>query len=81
MVPLLFLLRGLRINKKEKMALAGIFSLSVLIIIVSIIRVVQTSATTQHVDPVWLALWSMIEASVGKIVITFGASDSFLTRF
>ena len=48
------------------MALASIFSLSVLIIIVAIIRVVQTSATTQHVDPVWLALWSMIEASVGK---------------
>ena len=66
MVPLLFLLPGLRINRKEKIALASIFSLSAIVIIVAIIRVTQISATTQHVDPVWLALWSMIEASVGK---------------
>lgn len=70
MIPLLFLLPGLRVNRKEKLALTGIFSLSLLIIIVAIIRVVQTSATTQHVDPVWLALWSMIEASVGKILLS-----------
>ena len=65
MVPLLFLLPGLHVNRKEKLALTGIFSLGILVIIVAIIRVVQTSATTQHVDPVWLALWSMVEASVG----------------
>lgn len=66
MMPLLCLLPGLRINRKEKIALASIFSLSAIVIIVAIIRVVQTSATTQHVDPVWLALWSSIESSVGK---------------
>ena len=65
MMPLLFLLPGLRVNRKEKIALASIFSLSAIVIIVAIIRVVQTSATTQHVDPVWLALWSTIESSVG----------------
>ena len=66
MMPLLFLLHGLRVNQKEKVALASIFSLSAIVIIVAIIRVVQTSATTQHVDPVWLALWSTIESSIGK---------------
>ena len=67
MMPLLWLLPGLHINRKEKAALASIFSLSVIVIVVAIIRVVQTSATTQHVDPVWLALWSSIESSVGKL--------------
>ncbi len=66
MLPLLFLLPGLRVTRKEKLALTSIFSLSAIVIIVAIIRVVQTSATTQHVDPVWLALWSSIESSVGK---------------
>ena len=65
MIPLFFLLRGLRVNRKEKLALAGIFSLGVVIIAVAIVRLVQTKATTQHVNPVWLALWSAIEASVG----------------
>lgn len=66
MMPLLCLLPGLRINRKEKVALTSIFSLSAIVIIVAIIRVIQTSATTQHVDPVWLALWSSIESSVGQ---------------
>lgn len=47
--------------------MAGIFSLSVLVIAFAVVRVIQSRPTTkQHVDPVWLALWSMIEASVGK---------------
>ena len=69
MIPLLILLPSLRINRKEKLAIASIFSLSAIVVIVAIIRVIQTSATTQHVDPVWLALWSMIEASVGELVL------------
>ena len=71
MLPLLFLLPGLRITRREKLALTSIFSLSAIVIIVAIIRVVQTSATTQHVDPVWLALWSSIESSVGKAFTLF----------
>ena len=67
MMPLLCLLPGLHVNRKEKVALASIFSLGAIVIIVAIIRVVQTSATTQHVDPVWLALWSSIESSVGRL--------------
>lgn len=60
------LLWNLQINAKQKCALAGIFSLGVIIIIFAVVRVVETSATFNHVNPMWLALWSMIEASVGK---------------
>ena len=59
------LIPSLHVNRKQKLALAAIFSLGGIVIIVTIVRVVEIKATTQHVDPVWLALWSMIEASVG----------------
>lgn len=60
------LLWDLRVNKKQKLALTIIFSLGCIIIVFAIVRVVQIRASTNHVDPVWLALWSVIEASVGE---------------
>jgi len=62
----LYGLQTTQINRKQKIAVAGVFSLGAVIVIVAIVRVVEIKATTQHVDPVWLALWSVIEASVGK---------------
>ncbi|MCJ1226705.1 hypothetical protein MMC12_003358 [Toensbergia leucococca] len=62
------LLWGLQISRRQKIALAAIFSLGFIIIIFAIVRVTQTSASSHHVDPVWLALWSVIEASVAVIV-------------
>ena len=59
------LLWNLQINRREKSALAAIFSVGFIVIIFAIVRVVETSASIHHVDPVWLALWSIIEASVG----------------
>ncbi|MCJ1460585.1 hypothetical protein MMC28_010967 [Mycoblastus sanguinarius] len=68
MALLLRQLWGLHTNVKQKAALAGIFSLGAIIVIIAIVRVVEIKATIQHVDPVWLALWSAIEASVAVIV-------------
>ena len=59
------LLWNLQINRQQKTALAAIFSLGFIIIIFAIVRVIETSASIHHVDPVWLALWSMIEAGIG----------------
>jgi hypothetical protein len=61
------LLWNLQVSVRQKFALAGIFSLGIFIIIFAIVRVIETSATFSHVNPLWLELWSMIEASVGKI--------------
>lgn len=55
----------LRIERRQKFALAIVFSLAIVIIIVAIVRIVEINPTFKHVDPVWLALWSMTEASVG----------------
>lgn len=56
----------LQINRQQKSALAAIFSLGFVVIVFAVVRVIETSASIHHVDPIWLGLWSMIEASVGK---------------
>ena len=58
------LLWGLKVNLQQKVALAAIFSLGFIVIAFAVVRVVETGATFKHVNPMWLALWSMIEASV-----------------
>ncbi|MCJ1259438.1 hypothetical protein MMC24_007275 [Lignoscripta atroalba] len=68
------LLWGLQITTRQKLALAGIFSLGLVIIVFAIVRVIETSASTHHVDPIWLALWSMVEASVDKLISPSAAS-------
>ena len=60
------LLWGLRVSRMQKVALGGIFGLGAIIMVFAIIRVIYTKATSRHVDPTWLALWSMVEASIGK---------------
>lgn len=62
------LLRKLRISIQEKLALAAIFSVGLIKITFAIIRVVKIGASATHVNPIWLALWSMIEASVAVVV-------------
>lgn len=62
------LLRKLRVSTREKLALAAIFSVGLIKITVAVIRVVRIGASATHVNPIWLALWSMIEASVAVVV-------------
>ena len=50
---------------QKKLALAGIFSLTLFIICVSIARVVIATSGAQ-IDLTWVLLWGGIEASVGK---------------
>ncbi|KAL8811516.1 MAG: hypothetical protein Q9223_004077 [Gallowayella weberi] len=56
------------INAREKVALGTIFSVGVIKITFAVIRVVKIGASAKHVNPIWLALWSMIEASVAVVV-------------
>ena len=66
-LPLHLLLGLIGVNRKQKAALAALFCLGFFIIAVALVRVFQTRATKEHhVDPIWLALWSQIEASVGR---------------
>ena len=56
-------------KSRQKVALVSIFSLGIIIIVFALVRVIETRATTKHVDPIWLALWSMLEASIGKFIL------------
>ncbi|KAI4228834.1 MAG: hypothetical protein L6R36_001336 [Xanthoria steineri] len=62
------LLWNLQISAREKIALGTIFSVGFIKITFALIRVVKIGATATHVNPIWLALWSMIEASVAIVV-------------
>lgn len=66
MFLLLALLWDLKMDRKPKLAIAAIFCFSGIVVIFAIIRAIVVSPQTGHVDPVWLALWSIIEASVGE---------------
>ncbi|CAF9914635.1 hypothetical protein IMSHALPRED_001966 [Imshaugia aleurites] len=68
-LPLHLLLGLIGVNRKQRAGLAALFCLGFFIIAVALVRVFQTRATkTRHADPVWLALWSQIEASVAVVV-------------
>lgn len=69
------ILRGVKMPKKYKTILSGIFSLTVIVITVAVVRCIELK-TSQHseiqvhsID--WLFLWSNIELGVGKSEMMF----------
>lgn len=59
-----YLLWNASIEVRKKLALTGIFSLTIFIISVSIVRVVLTTGGPK-LDLTWLLLWSGLEITVG----------------
>jgi hypothetical protein len=53
-------------NLREKLALAGVFSLGGIIVIFAIVRVCMLNASRRHPELTWLALWTAIESSIGE---------------
>ncbi|KAH0565992.1 hypothetical protein GP486_000603 [Trichoglossum hirsutum] len=62
------LLWNLRITAAEKISVACIFGVGVICMIFAVIRIISISekAETGQASPTWLALWAVIEDSVGK---------------
>ena len=60
------LLWNVQIPLRKKLALGGIFSLSVFVMVASIVRAVVTSTPSFGVDMSWLYLWTSVEMSVGR---------------
>lgn len=62
-------LQKLQINRREKLALGAMFSVGFIKILFAVVRVVKIGGVSAtHVNPIWLALWSMTEASVAVVV-------------
>ncbi|KAI9677634.1 MAG: hypothetical protein M1817_006589 [Caeruleum heppii] len=70
------LLWNLRITRRQKYGLAAVFSLALIIIIVAIVRAVETSSTLvptgnlslERADPMALTIYSVLESTIAVIV-------------
>jgi hypothetical protein len=57
------MLSKLQVNSRQKYALAGVFSVGIIIVIVAIIRAIQINHQ-ERTDPVALAVWGLVESTV-----------------
>lgn len=62
-IPIL-MLWNVRISWKKKLTLMGIFSLTIIVIIFSIVRVALVNSKHRSIDISWLYMWSNIEVAV-----------------
>lgn len=75
----LMLLWKVQINTRQKLGLAGVFSLGTVIIIFSIIRAVQVTTTARN-DTFLLAFWGVLEITVAVIVGCLPPFKALLSR-
>ena len=66
-IPLTIALRS-QIPPRQKLALVGIFSLSLIVTVFTIIRFVLNAPSRGLADPSWLQTWSTVEQSVSVTV-------------
>ncbi|KAL9594377.1 MAG: hypothetical protein Q9219_007071 [cf. Caloplaca sp. 3 TL-2023] len=62
-----------KISLRQKLALGGIFSITVVIMVFAIIRVVVVSNFSQTPDQTWLYMWSSVEQTVFACLASFRA--------
>jgi hypothetical protein len=70
LLPIL-LIRGLQMPKKRKLSIAGLFGLGWICIGISTLRAAylgneSTRETFRQPSTSWLALWAIVEGSIGK---------------
>ena len=59
------MLWNVRIQMRKKLALIAIFSVTIVVMVVSIIRVTVVHSANENVDISWLYFWSNIEMNTG----------------
>ena len=60
------MLWNVKISLRKKLALAVIFSITMIIMVFAIIRVVVVSTFSHQLDQTWLYMWSSVEQTVGE---------------
>ena len=58
---------NVRISWGQKLALMGLFSLTIIVTIVAVLRVALVSSSKHQLDTTWLYTWSNIEMAVGRL--------------
>ena len=79
MVMPIRLLPSLQIDKRQKIGLASIFGIGVIIIAAAIVRCTQVLARARS-DPVGLAVWGLVESSISVMVGAMPALKAMLAR-
>ncbi len=73
------LLRGVQIDLRQKLAVAGIFSLTLFIIAVAIMRVTLNSTNKSTLDLSLINLWAVLEMTVGASTLSLHAEQYLLS--
>ncbi|MCJ1273487.1 hypothetical protein MMC21_001279 [Puttea exsequens] len=76
----LYLAMRVQLPWTQKLALGGIFSLGIIVILFAIIRIVVTNQHDSHPEVSWLNLWSQIEASVAVIISSLAPFKALFTH-
>jgi hypothetical protein len=66
-LPMSLALR-VRLPWRSRLALCGVFALGAFVVLFSVVRIIVTNTNNTRPELSWLALWSVIEASVACIV-------------
>ena len=67
------LLREIRVDARQKFTLGLSLCLSILMVVVTIVRVAGSKIDRGEVDILWLAFWEQQEASIAVMVISLSA--------
>lgn len=73
------LIPTLQVNRRQKIGLAGVFCVGIMVIAAAIARLTQIIGQART-DPVGLAVWGIVESSVSVIVGSLPALKSLLSR-
>ncbi|TGO57942.1 hypothetical protein BCON_0060g00160 [Botryotinia convoluta] len=69
-----------RLSRKRKLALAGIFSLVIITIIFSIVRQSVVSSYSHQFEESWLYTWSLVEQTVAIVIACLASFRSLFAR-
>ena len=78
-IPLTLAIRS-QISVKQKWALVAVFSLALIITIISIVRFVLSNPNNSVIGPSWLGVWSVVEQAVSVIIVSCTSFRSLLLQ-
>ncbi|KAF3490802.1 uncharacterized protein GIQ15_00319 [Arthroderma uncinatum] len=77
-VPVAFVLKS-SLPASQKLGLVGLFLLGLAVVVMAILRNLETDGKSKHPPPSWLLFWSAMEATVAVMVSCFASYKSLFT--
>ncbi|KAM5434257.1 hypothetical protein MferCBS31731_006751 [Microsporum ferrugineum] len=77
-VPVAFVLKS-SLPNPQKLGLVGLFMLGLAVVVMAILRNLETDGKSKHPPPSWLLFWSAMEATVAVMVSCFASYKSLFT--